>query len=213
MSRHLIRSLIVLAWLPALAAAGPAGGSEDDERFDPPPLHKRGYRDGPRHRPPWEDPARPAEATPREIPPIIRELFPERAERLERLRREHPAAYDRALMRLHHAARGLEHLRRTDRPAFDARVAIIRLEGEVNALAERLRAAATDAERKSLDRDLAAKLGELFDRKEAEQWRRLERMQEDLDRLKARLTRRKTLRSRIIEKRLNELREDGDLAF
>ena len=157
--------------------------------------------------------ADPATAEPTEIPAMFRDAFPDRVARLERMSHAQPAAYHRILRRMGELAREFDRLKRTDREEFEHRWAIVRLETETDELADRWREAKTDPEKTRLGVELEAKLGALFDAKEAERNRRIERLEGELKELRAKQEQRRALRTKVIKKRLEEMKGGEELEF
>lgn len=211
----------IVKWWPAAVAAGlmmtgtaHAADAPGDDSAD---SGRRGERWA-RGRGSRPDRARPPELTGDEavaagVPPMFRDAFPDRAKRLDGLAKSKPALYRSAVLHLHRMAADLTDLKAHDSAMYAKRWTLVRLRVETDELADRRREAKTDADRAKVDTALARKIGELFDAKEDEQRLRITHLEEEIAELKSRLERRKKLRARMIEKRMNELCEDEPLEF
>jgi hypothetical protein len=147
------------------------------------------------------------------IPPLFRELCPHKARRIDRQIRHEPGKARRVVVRLHRMAREMEGIKKRDPEEFERRCNTMRTEDEVARLSEELKKAKTDKDRARAEKKLRAKLSGLFDQKEEALRARIGRMEQDIREAKAKLDRRREKRERIIERRLEDLKEGDDLRF
>ena len=99
----------------------------------------------------------------------------------------------------------LDSLSESDRALYEQLVRERDMEAETLALAQAYRRAATEAERATLRDQLRAKLGAMFDLKEANRREEVRQMEAALDGLRQRMNERNAMRGEIIEHRLSEL--------
>jgi hypothetical protein len=142
----------------------------------------------------------------RTIPAFFEELFPERAKHLREMKDRDPGAFRRMVWHARRLARELMQMKRVDTEEFEQKVRIIRLEGEMEMQAMKLRIATDEKEKAAIEKELRKTVGDLFDQKEAVQRRHIKRMEKDMADLKAKLEKRRKIRGRIIEKKMAELR-------
>lgn len=147
------------------------------------------------------------------VPSLFDELTPHRASRIRALSDERPEWARRALKRMDRMAAEMNRLQHADLEEFERRAELFRLEDEVERAADALREAKDDTGRQRLRQRLGETLAALFDHKLAMQKARITRLERELEDLRGRLNRRTKLRSKIIERRLNELQEGEDLSF
>jgi hypothetical protein len=175
--------------------------------------------------PPKDRPAAPRDAIQREsamdrdaanepagVPPMFKEMFPHRAEALEKMSREKPEEYRMTCHHLYRMARELEDLKGRDQEEYNRRLEILKAEQDVDSLAEKYRAT-QGTEGDKIARELRPKLEKLFDLKEKSQRAHLGRMESHLKEMRDKLDKRHKSRNQIIDKRLGDLKADTDLEF
>lgn len=99
----------------------------------------------------------------------------------------------------------LQTLSESDRVLYERLVREREMEAETHRLAQRYRAATTDAERRAVRANLRDRLGAMFDLKQRNRREEIRQMEAALDTLMTRLQERAAMRDRIVEYRLNEL--------
>ena len=201
MHRLLTLTLAVLLAGFASAAPQPSVDPKDGE------LGERRHRHHQRKKP-----ARSPGRKKLEMPVLFKEASPYRAGRMMELPSE-SGEFRRAIQRANRWFQEMEKLQRFDMEAFEQRIEMMRMEDDVERLADELREAKSDKERAKIEKNLEKKLSELFDRKEAAQRERIGRMEREIEELKAKLDRRHQNRAKIIRRRLEELRGDDELRF
>ena len=199
-------SLTLAALLASLMSTSfaTADGLDKDEPGDRRVRHAQWRK----HKPPRHQPEEPAK-----IPIMFQEISPHRAKKIQGMASRHPEEHRRIVRRLHRMAREMEELQLFNMEEFERRIEMMKMEDQVDELADRLREAKNDKEQNNIKQELGKKLAELFDHKEAAQRARIARMEKEIKELKVKLDRRHRMRSKIIEKRLNELKGDEDLEF
>jgi len=200
-------NLTLTAFLAVFITAIPVHAEESDE--DQP-------RDRREHRERWRKHKQSQRGPDREvaeIPAMFQETSPHKTKKLHMMAKHRPEQYRHMVRRVHRWMREMEELKLSNWDEFDRRWEMMKMEDQVEALADQLRETKSNKERNKIKQQLAKKLGQLFDRKEAAQRTRIEHMEKELKELNTRLNRRHRMRSKIIERRLNELSGGDDLEF
>ncbi len=134
----------------------------------------------------------------------IKQLDPGWLEELEKLQIEHPWQYD---MKLKKAFADLEHLmtvKEFDRQRFEQLWRIRELEGESRSLGRDYQDA-SGAEKAERLKELRTVVKELFDLREKERQREIEKLEERLQSLKSTLETRRENKDKIVSHRVDEL--------
>jgi len=146
----------------------------------------------------------------RTIPAFFEELFPERAKHLREMQGKDPGTFRRMVWHVRRLSRELMQIKRTDMEEFEQRVKIVGLEGEMEMQAMKLKVTSDEKERTAIEKDLRKTVGALFDAKESVQRRHIKRMEKDMADLKAKLEKRRKSREKIIDKKVEELKQEHD---
>lgn len=166
------------------------------EAIEPPMMPRRGG-DGPPFRRPMSDEER------TEMLDFIREQFPLIAEELDAAQADYPQRYERRLARLMPEMRRLKEMMETDPERAELLIQERRLDMRARMTAQRY-AAATDANRERIRRELRGQLDQLFNvriqRREAD----IRSLEVRIANLKAKLDESKAQRSEQIEKQLED---------
>jgi len=147
------------------------------------------------------------------IPPLFKELSPFTASRMEEMADMHSGKFRRVAQRVHRMMREMEGRQLPAMEEFERRANMMMMGDEIERLADKFRAAKDEKDRARLEKKLKEKLAALFDEKETAQRSRIKRMKKDLEEMKAKLDKRRRIRDRIIQRRLEELTGDADLRF
>ena len=135
-------------------------------------------------------------------------------ELLQKLRKEDPAEFHRALFERLSQEKMKDRMRRGPHGRMQpVNPKIQRMEEEVGQISHAYREASDPAQKEQLRRDLRAKLEALFDLREKGRQEHIQRIQEDLAQLKATLDQRLKNRDQIIDRRLQELTESDGLRW
>ena len=128
----------------------------------------------------------------------------ERAEELSNLRERNPRQFHREIREVMEWSRHMARLREEDPEAFELHQSAAKMEHESHKLAQACRKAQGD-EREELRGKLAKRLSELFDMKMRIRQQEVQRVAEELKRMKERFESRRKGKSRIVERRLLQL--------
>lgn len=200
-------NLTLTAFLAVFITTMPVHAEESDEDQ---PRDRREHRERWRkHKQSQRGPDR--ERT--EIPVLFRETSPHRAKKLHMMAERRPEQYRHMVRRVHRWMREMEDLKLSNWDEFDRRWEMMKMEDHIEELADRLRGTKSGKASEKIKQQLASALGELFDHKEAAQRTRIDQMEKEIKELTARVNRRHRMRSKIIERRLNELSGSDDLEF
>ena len=143
----------------------------------------------------------------------VQRNFPEGAQILLKMKIETPIAYQRELERAKRKIKHFEKIRQKKPRLYERMVAAERLEIEARQMAERM-ARNTDKEKYALQKEkLRKKLEKIFDIRYEEKLLTLKELEKEIKELKKVLDRRKKLKQRVIERRLNNLMDQNDDAL
>ncbi|HHL73101.1 MAG TPA: hypothetical protein ENJ29_11385 [Bacteroidetes bacterium] len=135
----------------------------------------------------------------------IEEADAELAADLAKLKTESPQRYRITIRRMNMTRRKLDRLRERDQERFALQKKIHIMEAKTRMLGTRYRKSDDDAEKERLQADLKKILTELFDLREQDRGREVQRLEKELARLRQSLEKRRKNKERIIERRLAEL--------
>ena len=130
---------------------------------------------------------------------------PEMVSKLKDLKVDAPVKYRAALKRALLEKRDLERLKENEPDLYKKRLRILELRAESFNLAENYRNAKSDGEKNRIKEEMRNVLSKQFDLKEKEKGQRIERLEEEIARLKEELKERKTHKEEIVERRMLDL--------
>ncbi|MFQ5864558.1 MAG: hypothetical protein ACE5IW_04940 [bacterium] len=141
----------------------------------------------------------------REALAFLEELAPFRLKHIRRLKQHRPEQYHRVLVEVLERQRMLLDLEIDDPERAELIKKQIQLENRTEELAHTFRMSEDETEKAQLEKDLRSALSELFDLRELEKQREIERLEKQLKELKNMVKKRKDHRGEIIQKRLDQM--------
>jgi len=145
---------------------------------------------------------------------LLKELDPERLERLNHLREVDPPAYMRLLEETQRERIKLRELKERDPQRYEQVIQERKMETEIKGLAGQYRKSQDNSEKEELKKQIKTKMEKLFDLREAQREIEIKRLEEQLTKLREKMKVRKANRDKIIERRQRELiGEDDDMGW
>jgi hypothetical protein len=135
---------------------------------------------------------------------FVKELSKAKYEQIMKLKAVNEMVYKQELLHLYDEQKRLQELKEVDHERFAVMEQIMRLEAKSWELANKFKMADT-ANRESIKKELYGILAQLFDLKEADKAKEIQRIESDLKELKRTMDFRKNNKDKIIEKHLTEL--------
>lgn len=142
---------------------------------------------------------------------LIRKERPWEMERLERAKANNPRAYTMMLRRVLLGERMLDRLQEEDPEAAELRKRELEFERHEHELAEAYRKAGNEAEKQDLEKKLREVLGRHFDLRSQNHQREIQRVEEELERLRQRMAEREANKDEIIKNMSLQLLGKGDV--
>jgi hypothetical protein len=219
---HRILTVLYATAVAVALQTGTARAEDPDMSFDQPPpakgSHGKDNQQGERRRSPRMNELRDVpnegqgemEGDARTIPAFFEELFPDRAKHMHEMQDKNPGMYRQMVWHVRRLTRELMQMKRTDKEEFESRVRIVRLEGEMEMQAMKLKMTTDAKEKAALEKELRKTVGTLYDEKESAQRRHIKRMEKDMADLKARIEKRRKSRDKIIDRKVEELKADRE---
>ena len=144
---------------------------------------------------------------------LLKELDPERLERLKHLREVDPPMN----MKLEETQRErmeLRELKERDPQRYEQVIQERKMETEIKGLAMQCRKSQDNDEKENLKKQIKTRLEKLFDLREAQREIEIKRLEEELTKLKEKMKVRKANRDKIIDRRQKELiGEEDDMGW
>ena len=173
------------------------------EGAPPPPAEERPpHRHGRMERW-WARPLTPEEE--QQAIEFVRQLNPDRASRLKRLKIIAPEVYRRAIRRILWTQARMAELEGRDSLAYARQKRIFQLNAHAEDLAMRYRESTDPQERERLRAALIDTLSILFDLREQDKWEEIQRMERRLKHLRRVVEQRRQNKQAIVERRAKEL--------
>ncbi|MBI5779847.1 MAG: hypothetical protein HZA49_10415 [Planctomycetes bacterium] len=145
---------------------------------------------------------------------LLKELDPERLERLKHLRQVDPPAYMKLFEETQRERMKLRELKERDPQRYEQVIQERRMETEIKGLAMQCRKSQDNAEKEELKKQIKVRLEKLFDLRETQRETEIKRLEEQLTKLKEKMKTRKANRDKIIERRGKELiGEEDDMGW
>lgn len=141
---------------------------------------------------------------------FLKELDPERLERMRHLREMDPPAYMKLFEETQRERMKLRELKERDPQRHEQVIHERRMETEIGSLAMQCRKSQDAAEKEELKKQIKTKLEKLFDLREAQRETEIKRLEEQLTKLKEKMKVRKDNRGKIIERRQKDLLGEED---
>ncbi|MEW6027428.1 MAG: hypothetical protein AB1599_09070 [Planctomycetota bacterium] len=141
---------------------------------------------------------------------LLKELDPERLEKMKRLREMDPPAYIKLFEDTQRELMKLQEMKERDPQRYEQIIQERRMEMEIKGLAMQCRKSQDAEEKDGLKKQIKTKLEKLFDLRETQRETEIKRLEEQLTKLKEKMKTRKANRDKIIERRQKELAGEED---
>jgi hypothetical protein len=150
----------------------------------------------------------------KETEKLLKELDPERLERMNHLREVDPQMYMKLFEETQRERMKLRELKEHDPQRYEQVIQERKMESEIEGLAMQCRKSQNNDEKEGLKKQIKSQLEKLFDLREAQRETEIKRLEEQLTKLKEKMKTRKANRDKIIERRQKELvGEDDDMGW
>jgi len=145
---------------------------------------------------------------------FLKEHEPQRFAKLTELRESRPQDYERLLTQVAMEVKELRMLKDVDPKRYERRLEQRKLEYRSSDLAERIHGMQQGAEQEEMKKELRGVLSRLFDVRESEKESEVDRLEEEMARLRETLKKRKEAKDSIVDRRMNDmLGEEDDLRW
>ncbi len=145
---------------------------------------------------------------------LLKELDPERLERMNHLREVDPPAYMKLFEETQRERMKLRELKERDPQRYEQVIQERKMETEIKGLAGQCRKSQDNEEKEGLKKQIKAKMEKLFDLRETQRESEIKRLEEQLTKLREKMKVRKANRDKIIEQHQKELvGEEDDMGW
>ncbi|MEW6279526.1 MAG: hypothetical protein AB1758_12935 [Candidatus Eremiobacterota bacterium] len=192
---------------PPEMRSGPPGGHAGPGMPGHPPLHMA----GPPGRPPGPPPVPPE--VEKEFLEFLQSQDPDRAAELSELRKSRPEVYRHALASHVERYMFLKQMKEEDPEGYQLGLEELKLDGRVRKLARAYTQTQDKEQRAALRKQAEEAVARLFDIRQQNRRRHVERMEKELARLKSQVDERQKKRQAIVERRVEEVLSDPDLEW